>query len=62
MKKNISILFVHFIVGKFKMAATGHRKSYNRYIFGNNRYIVALCVCVCVCVCVRVCVRECVRA
>ena len=34
----ISNVFVHHFVGKFKMAATGHRKSYNRYILGNKWY------------------------
>ena len=36
--KTVSILFVHFFVGKLKMAATGHQKWYNRYIFGDKQY------------------------
>ena len=38
LEKTVSIFLVHFFVGKFKMAVTGHRKSYNRNIFGNKRY------------------------
>ena len=36
-EKNCFHFSVHFFVGKFKMAATGNQKSYNRYIFGIKR-------------------------
>ena len=38
LNKNVSNVFIHFFVDKFKMAATGHRMSYNTTHFNSIQF------------------------